>query len=89
MNYLLGAFKPACNVLITFNDGKNRKQVPFKKENGQMVTIPLFQSQENIAGKITIEPMQGKKIDHNGVELLGQIEMYFDRGNFYDFTSLD
>ncbi|KAG5021092.1 hypothetical protein JHK87_016947 [Glycine soja] len=89
-NYLLGAFKPACNVVITFNDGKNRKQVPFKKENGQMVTVPLFQSQENIAGKITIEPMQGKKIDHNGVkvELLGQIEMYFDRGNFYDFTSL-
>ncbi|XP_027340894.1 vacuolar protein sorting-associated protein 26A isoform X2 [Abrus precatorius] len=64
--------------------------VPFKKENGQTVTVPLFQSQENIAGKITIEPMQGKKIDHNGVkvELLGQIEMYFDRGNFYDFTSL-
>ncbi|XWS50297.1 hypothetical protein CRYUN_Cryun12cG0076100 [Craigia yunnanensis] len=52
--------------------------------------IPLFQSQENIAGKISIEPFQGKKIEHNGVkvELLGQIEMYFDRGNFYDFTSL-
>ncbi|KAF7814214.1 vacuolar protein sorting-associated protein 26A [Senna tora] len=80
----------ACNILITFADGKSRKQVPLKKENGQTVTVPLFQSQENIAGKITIEPMQGKKIDHNGVkvELLGQIEMYFDRGNFYDFTSL-
>ncbi|WJX86314.1 hypothetical protein P8452_68638 [Trifolium repens] len=40
------------------------------------------------AGKITIEPMQGNKIDHNGikVELLGQIEMYFDRGN--DMTLL-
>ncbi|KAK2406302.1 vacuolar protein sorting-associated protein 26A [Trifolium repens] len=32
--------------------------------------------------------MQGNKIDHNGikVELLGQIEMYFDRGN--DMTLL-
>jgi vacuolar protein sorting-associated protein 26 len=51
---------------------------------------PLFQSQETIAGKINIEPYQGKKVEHNGVkvELLGQIEMYFDRGNFYDFTSL-
>ncbi|KAJ1386003.1 Vacuolar protein sorting protein 26 related, partial [Sesbania bispinosa] len=75
MNYLLGAFKPACNILITFADGKNRKQVPLKKENGQTVMVPLFHSQENIAGKITVEPMQGKKIDHNGikVELLGQI----------------
>ncbi|KAJ4843542.1 Vacuolar protein sorting-associated protein 26B [Turnera subulata] len=90
MNYLIGAFKPACNISITFSDGKTRKQVPMKKENGNTVMVPLFQSQENIAGKISIEPLQGKKVEHNGVkvELLGQIEMYFDRGNFYDFTSL-
>ncbi|KAL0824646.1 hypothetical protein Bca101_048323 [Brassica carinata] len=90
MNYLRGAFKPACNISITFTDGKNRKQVPVKKDNGQMVVNPLFQSQETIAGKVCIEPYQGKKVEHNGVkvELLGQIEMYFDRGNFYDFTSL-
>ncbi|CDP20295.1 unnamed protein product [Coffea canephora] len=52
--------------------------------------VPLFQSQENISGKISIEPVSGKKVEHNGikVELLGQIEMYFDRNNFYDFTSL-
>ncbi|CAN6569669.1 unnamed protein product [Malus baccata var. baccata] len=64
--------------------------VPLKKESGQAVLVPLFQSQENISGKINIEPIQGKKVEHNGVkvELLGQIEMYFDRGNFYDFTSL-
>ncbi|XP_010445889.1 PREDICTED: vacuolar protein sorting-associated protein 26A-like [Camelina sativa] len=90
MNFLLGAFKPACNISITFTDGKNRKQVPIKKDNGQIVMNPLFQSQETIAGKIHIDPYQGKKVEHNGVkvELLGQIEMYFDRGNFYDFTSL-
>lgn len=90
MNYLLGAFKPASHISIVFADEKNRKKVPIKKENGQTVMVPLFQSQENIVGKISIEPVQGKKIEHNGikVELLGQIEMYFDRGNFYDFTSL-
>ncbi|KAJ6331710.1 hypothetical protein OIU76_010152 [Salix suchowensis] len=89
-NYLMGAFKPSCNISTTFSDAKNRKQVPMKKENGQTVMVPLFHSQENIAGKISIEPLPGKKVDHNGVkvELLGQIEMYFDRGNFYDFTSL-
>ncbi|KAK9149986.1 hypothetical protein Syun_008295 [Stephania yunnanensis] len=55
-----------------------------------MAKVPLFQSQENIAGEVSIEPLQGKKLEHTGVkiELLGQIEMYFDRGNFYDFTSL-
>ncbi|KAJ6433235.1 hypothetical protein OIU84_017024 [Salix udensis] len=90
MNYLIGAFKPSCNISITLSDAKTRKQVPMKKENGQTLMVPLFHSQENIAGKISIEPLQGKKVDHIGVkvELLGQIEMYFDRGNFYDFASL-
>ncbi|PSS04481.1 Vacuolar protein sorting-associated protein like, partial [Actinidia chinensis var. chinensis] len=89
-NYLIGAFKPACNISITFSDEKIRKKVPIKKENGQTMMVPLFHNQENIAGKISIEPVQGKKVEHNGIkiELLGQIEMYFDRGNFYDFTSL-
>ncbi|KAK4480526.1 hypothetical protein RD792_013602 [Penstemon davidsonii] len=89
-NFIIGAFKPACNISVTFSDGKTRKQVPLKKENGQTVMVPLFQSQENISGKISIEPVSGKKVEHNGikVELLGQIEMYFDKGNFYDFTSL-
>ncbi|KAL4297410.1 hypothetical protein GQ457_12G000360 [Hibiscus cannabinus] len=90
MNFLIEAFKPVCTISIKFSDGGTRKKVPFKKENGQTLMVPLFRDQDNVAGKVTIEPRQGKRIEHNGVkvELLGQIEMYFDRGNFYDFTSL-
>ncbi|CAI9783417.1 unnamed protein product [Fraxinus pennsylvanica] len=53
---------------------KNSK-VQLRKENGQTSMVPLFQSQENIIGKISIEPVSGKKVEHNGikVELLGQI----------------
>ncbi|KAH9724308.1 vacuolar protein sorting-associated protein 26A [Citrus sinensis] len=133
-NYLIGAFKPACNISITFADGKNRKQVilklmwlclrtsifaccmksvkvliliynvhsangdecvaicvyskvPLKKENGQTIMVPLFQSQENISGKISIEPVLGKKVEHNGVkiELLGQIVRELDvPGEIYE-----
>ncbi|TYK24504.1 vacuolar protein sorting-associated protein 26A-like [Cucumis melo var. makuwa] len=86
-NYLLGAFKPSCNVSIAFSDGKTRKQVPLKKGNGQTVLVPLFQSQENITGKVTIDPLQGKKVDHNGVkiELLGQIVRELDvPGEIYE-----
>jgi vacuolar protein sorting-associated protein 26 len=90
MNYLIGAFKPPCNITITFSDGKTRKQVSIKKENGKTAMVPVFQSLENVSGEVSIEPVQGKKVEHTGVkiELLGQIELYFDRGNFYDFTSL-
>ncbi|KAK4741949.1 hypothetical protein SAY87_025537 [Trapa incisa] len=90
MNFLIGAFKPPCNVSITFADGRTRKQVSLKRDNGQTIMVPLFQSQESIMGEVVVEPFQGKKLEHTGVkiELLGQIELYFDKGNFYDFTSL-
>ncbi|GMY24193.1 vacuolar protein sorting-associated protein 26A-like isoform X1 [Fagus crenata] len=90
MNFIAGVFKPPFNVSISFADGRSRKQGPIKKDNGQTVMVPLFQSQENIVGEVLVEPTQGKKFEHNGIkiELLGQIELYFDRGNFYDFTSL-
>lgn len=90
MNYLIGAFKSPCKVTVTFSDGKTRKQASIKKENGQTAVVPLFQNHETIAGEVSVEPFHGKKVEHVGVkiELLGQIELYFDRGNFYDFTSL-
>lgn len=28
-NYIIGAFKPACNITVAFTDGKSRKQVCF------------------------------------------------------------
>ena len=26
-NYIIGAFKPACSIAVSFGDGKSRKQV--------------------------------------------------------------
>ncbi|XP_020276652.1 vacuolar protein sorting-associated protein 26A-like isoform X2 [Asparagus officinalis] len=90
MNYLIGAFKYPCNVTVKFADGKTRNEASIKKENGQTVMVPLFENHETIAGEVSIDPLHGKKVEHVGVkiELLGQIELYFDRGRFYDFTSL-
>ncbi|CAL9162742.1 unnamed protein product [Musa hybrid cultivar] len=89
-NYIVGAFKPPCTISVIFADGKTRKQASIKKDNGRTTMVPIFESKENIVGEVIIEPSQGKKVEHNGIkiELLGQIELYFDKGNFYDFTSL-
>ncbi|CAN6347778.1 unnamed protein product [Urochloa humidicola] len=90
MNYIIGAFKPPCDISITFSDARTRKQVSVKKDNGKTTMVPVFQSLETLSGEVSIAPVPGKRIEHMGVkiELLGQIELYFDRGNFYDFTSL-
>ncbi|ONK63862.1 uncharacterized protein A4U43_C07F19700 [Asparagus officinalis] len=90
MNYLIGAFKSPCKIMVVFADAKTRKQASIKKENGQTAMVPLFQNHETLTGEVIIEPFHGKKVEHIGVkiELLGQIELYFDKGRFYDFTSL-
>eukprot|EP00850_Spirogloea_muscicola_P024101 SM000442S16157 [mRNA] locus=s442:25410:28067:- [translate_table: standard] len=90
MKNLLSAFGPPCTVSIDFADAETRKQASVKKDHGQSELVPLFHGQDSVAGEVRIEPLPGKKVEHLGVkiELLGQIELYFDRGNFYDFTSL-
>ncbi|BAF28675.1 vacuolar protein sorting-associated protein 26A [Oryza sativa Japonica Group] len=90
MNYIIGAFKAPCDVFITFADERSRKQVAIKKDNGKTLMVPAFQSLETIAGEVSVAPVPGKRVEHQGVkiELLGQIELYHERGHFYDFTSL-
>ncbi|XP_006664040.2 vacuolar protein sorting-associated protein 26A-like isoform X2 [Oryza brachyantha] len=90
MNYIVGAFKPPCDIAITFSDARSRKQIAVKNDSGRTVMVPIFQSLETISGEVSVAPVPGKRIEHLGVkiELLGQIELYLDRGKFYDFTSL-
>lgn len=40
--------------------------------------------------QIHITPAAGKKLEHQGikVELIGTIDLFFDRGNTYDFVSM-
>ncbi|WVY93183.1 hypothetical protein V8G54_032271 [Vigna mungo] len=86
-NIIARAFKPPCKISISLTDGSTRKQVRIKKENGQMVMVPLFQCHDNIVGQAIIEPANGKKVEHNGVkiELLGQIVRELDvPGNLYE-----
>uniref|UniRef100_A0A0E0RHK7 Uncharacterized protein n=1 Tax=Oryza rufipogon TaxID=4529 RepID=A0A0E0RHK7_ORYRU len=90
MNYIVGAFKPPCDISIAFSDARSRKQIAVKNDNGRTVMVPVFQSLETISGEVSVVPVPGKRIEHLGVkiELLGQIELYLERGKFYDFTSL-
>jgi len=51
--------------------------------------LVIFQGTEPIRGEVTLIP-KGKKVEHLGikVELIGQIEMMFDRGNPTEFAGL-
>ncbi|XP_002965091.2 vacuolar protein sorting-associated protein 26A [Selaginella moellendorffii] len=83
MDLIVGAFKSPCVIAIMLAESDTRRNY---KGNG----LPIFHSQESLHGEVRIDPLPGRKLEHTGVkiELLGQIELYFDRGNYYDFTSL-
>ncbi|KAI9292792.1 putative PEP8-vacuolar protein sorting/targeting protein [Neoconidiobolus thromboides FSU 785] len=86
---LLG-FGPGADIDIKFKGETNRQKVDVKVDKDKRETLPLYFDGESVAGKITIKLNGGKRLQHNGikVELVGLIEMFYDRGNHYEFTSL-
>ena len=75
---------------IQFDGDASRPKRSLSPGNPNAAILPVFQSSETVAGKVEIKAPPGKKVEHMGVkiELIGQVEMFYDRGNFHDFTSL-
>jgi len=59
--------------------------------DGNSQNLPLYGSSDKVKGKITISALDGKKVEHIGIKLefIGQIELYYDRGNHTQFISND
>jgi len=76
---------------IILEDADNRKMAEVKDENGRKERFYLYYDGESVAGKVnvTLHRKTGK-IEHHGIkiEFVGQIELYYDRGNHYEFLSL-
>ena len=77
-------------VDLTHAAGEAQRVASVKSDRGNLETLPVFTDKETIAGHVHLSPAPGKQIDHLGVkiEVLGQTELYFDRGDAHDFVSL-
>merc|ERR1712137_177271 len=90
----LFGFGPNCEVDIVLDDAgdKPRKLLSYPKD-GVVQKVPLFVGNEDVCGMVHVKRSKGKKIDldHNGIriELIGQIEMFHDRGNTFQFVTLE
>ena len=80
----------AVTMDLTYAAGGTQRTAVVKSDQGSLDTLPLFTDGDTVAGTVHISPSPGKRVDHLGVkiEVLGQIELYFDRGNAFDFVSL-
>jgi len=83
-------FGSAASVTIKLNGQEEQKHAAVKNEAGEIETLPLFVGIETVAGTVSVALVKGKKLDHLGIkiELIGQVELLYDRGNPYEFTGL-
>eukprot|EP00735_Rhodelphis_limneticus_P006242 TRINITY_DN18622_c0_g1::TRINITY_DN18622_c0_g1_i1::g.1076::m.1076 TRINITY_DN18622_c0_g1::TRINITY_DN18622_c0_g1_i1::g.1076 ORF type:complete len:332 (+),score=121.45,sp/Q55CA0/VPS26_DICDI/65.13/5e-134,Vps26/PF03643.10/1.3e-120,Arrestin_N/PF00339.24/0.00038,Arrestin_N/PF00339.24/1.8e+02,Arrestin_N/PF00339.24/4.3e+03,Arrestin_C/PF02752.17/1.7e+03,Arrestin_C/PF02752.17/0.064,Arrestin_C/PF02752.17/7e+02,GbpC/PF08363.5/0.011 TRINITY_DN18622_c0_g1_i1:51-998(+) len=86
-------FGPSVQIDFQFNDENKRKLIKMQKEPNNPNSkeeLRLFTCNDPVEGFVIIKLNSGKKVEHTGikVELVGQIELFYDRGNHYEFTQL-
>ncbi|KAL6061248.1 Vacuolar protein sorting-associated protein 26 [Balamuthia mandrillaris] len=88
-NNMAFLFAPSCTLDIQLADSDTRKHIEVQLDNGSE-KLPLYIGNESVKGVARVIPKEGKKLEHQGItiELIGQIEMFYERGNNYEFTSL-
>lgn len=89
MQNFLG-FGQSAEVDIVFDGAENRKLAEVKMEDGKKEKLLLYYDGEAVSGKVNVTLKKpGSKLEHQGIkiELIGQIELYYDRGNHHEFVT--
>ncbi|XP_012269243.1 vacuolar protein sorting-associated protein 26B-like [Athalia rosae] len=83
-------FGQSAEIEIILDGGETRKTADIKSEDGKKERHLLYYDGETVSGKINVSLRKAGKLEHQGVkvEFIGQIELYYDRGNHHEFTSL-
>ncbi|KAF5584494.1 PEP8-vacuolar sorting targeting, partial [Fusarium pseudocircinatum] len=79
------------DIDVVLDDTDERSMVDVKLDKNRREKAPLFMDGESVKGAVTVRPKDGKRLEHTGikVQFIGTIEMFFDRGNHYEFLSLN
>ena len=89
MNFL--GFGQSAEIELVLDDADKRKTAEIRVDENRKDKLLLYYDGEGVSGKIDIKLKKpGQKLEHHGikVEFVGQIELYYDRGNHLEFTSL-
>ncbi|XP_048369186.1 vacuolar protein sorting-associated protein 26B [Sphaerodactylus townsendi] len=76
---------------LVLSDAESRRRAEHKTEDGKKEKYFLFYDGETVSGRVILTLKHpNKRLEHQGikVEFIGQIELYYDRGNHHEFVSL-
>jgi len=78
----------AAEAEIEFNNTEGRKTVEQQTDKG-VQSLFLYTGEDPISGLVRVFVKPGKKVEYTGIkiEFIGEIELIYDRGNRFDFTS--
>ncbi|CAK8684959.1 vacuolar protein sorting-associated protein 26B-like [Clavelina lepadiformis] len=78
------------SVEILLDGSDKRKKVRHKVSDSKSSEMCIYYDGETVSGAVSVNLKSGAKLDHKGikVELIGQIEILYDRTNVHDFTTL-
>lgn len=83
------------DIAITLNGEAERKLITIEPPAGGSTKqkpeqCPLYFDGEPVRGRVEVRVRDGRKLEHTGVkcEFIGQIELYYDRGQHNEFLSM-
>ncbi|GAK67759.1 vacuolar protein sorting-associated protein 26 [Moesziomyces antarcticus] len=84
------SFSSPVDVDVRLDAEDDRKQVEIKMDKAGKEKCPIYFDGESVKGSVSVRVRDGKKLVHEGIkiEFVGSIEMFYDRGNHYEFLSL-
>ncbi|CAL8084063.1 unnamed protein product [Orchesella dallaii] len=89
MNFF--GFGPSADLDIILDSQETRKTAELRTEDGKKLSHILYYDGEDLTGKLHLHLKKpGSRLEHLGIkiEVFGQIELYYDRGNFHTFLQL-
>ncbi|OAV94673.1 hypothetical protein PTTG_09606 [Puccinia triticina 1-1 BBBD Race 1] len=83
-------FQPTIDVEIRLEGEEERKSVEVKVDKDKKERCPVYLDGEGVTGQVIIRVREGKGVKHEGVkvEFVGSIELFYDRGNHFEFHTL-
>ncbi|EGG10668.1 uncharacterized protein MELLADRAFT_33670 [Melampsora larici-populina 98AG31] len=83
-------FQPTIETEIRLEGEDDRKSVQVKVDKERKERCPVYLDGEGVLGQVIIRVRDGKGIKHEGIkiEFVGSIELFYDRGNHFEFHTL-